>query len=443
MGTATPRPRLLPLLLLVAAGSLVSPSRADDAGDAVQAVIDALREGDVAAAVTGLSTATETVDLTSRTDLLHVLADRAYRFDLSRADAPLEQRRDLAAKLVGLAETAHAADGTDVRAAWALAASVVVNERLASSSDPENWRRAAALLVSAHDAEPADGESLGYAVTFLMEGACTVLDERHALTKEADAVARNALRAHPDVPALANAIATTKTWAARTLLTSNRKAARTALKSALDTLTPYARDADKRGVVASAWNEAVTTGRENDFGMRASYITRRATALGEHVALNVPRTPRWGVSDGEYDDGETFTYVTHLDRAGDVRAQLLFRRYDFGTSYRFVGPVEVNGDNAKKIAAGVTEMSEANLFEPGAKASKPGKKSIGRDFSGYRAEIAGQERGEDGRPLTLRILCMRGGRQATLTVLVYLYGEDRETGPELQSVLDSLFEPED
>ncbi len=92
----------------------------DAAAKRVQAAIDALRTGDAVAAVTALGTEPEVTALGARTDLLYVLADRAYRYDQPApkgADvARLDARRTLAIRLFDLStEETSALDFTDIR----------------------------------------------------------------------------------------------------------------------------------------------------------------------------------------------------------------------------------------------------------------------------------------------------------------------------------------
>ena len=80
----------------VLVGCLALPARPDDTAERAQRVIDALRIGDVPAAVDQLMADDAASELTPRPALVHVICDRAYRCDEVCRDATPESRLALA-----------------------------------------------------------------------------------------------------------------------------------------------------------------------------------------------------------------------------------------------------------------------------------------------------------------------------------------------------------
>ena len=192
---------------------------------------------------------------------------------------------------------------------------------------------------------------------------------------------------------------------------------------------------------AGLWNDAVSLDADAGFALKKRYVTLSAAALGGDVVFDVPVSARWTVTEvPETEDYGAYVYVSEADAAGAPRRQLIFRRYAWGMRYSFAGPNEVNGDNVKKIAEGLREVSVERLFAPGAKSAPAKKSKLSRHFSGRSFRIEGQAVGEGGGPLTVYGYVVRGDHQETFGFLVYVYGEDRELGPEMEAVIASLEE---
>ncbi len=432
--------------VVVLAGALAAPARAraDDLDERAQDVIDALRDGDVASALKTLAPLETTERLSERPALVHVLCDRAYRLDQAYRKAPGNQRIQLSNTLLELAEATLASAPADARAQWALAHAIVLRERTGPAEGPPAWLRAADLLEQAHTASPADGEALGYAVTFLLEGAVLEPGEGRVLQKRATQVAKAARRAHPDSLTLATTIASAHTWASRVLIERNRRAAKGALQTAFDVLRKHVKKDLPAVSAAALWNDAVTLDADSGFALRERYVTVRAMALGGALVFDVPISPRWTVTDvPETEEYGAYVYVTQADAAGAVRRQLLFRRYTWGRKYTFWEPREISGDNVKKIAEGLQRVSAERVFAPGARSRSIKKTKLSKDFSGRWFSLTGTASSEEGNPLTLVGYCVRGGHQESFGFLIYIYEADGEVGPEMEAVLASLREFEE
>ncbi len=421
-----------------------SMARADQLDERAQDVIDALRRGDVPRAVEVLTGPDVADALVDRPALVHVICDRAYRFDDAMRAAPESARRRLSGSLLDVAERAHAAAPEDVRGTWALAQALVVRERSGPVEGAAAWLRAADLLEQAHERRPGEGEALGYAATFLLEGAAAVSDQQYVLQKRAATVAKAAARAHPKSVTLATTLASAHLWGARTLLGSNRRAGKSALQVVFAQLSPHLRRELPNAAVAALWNDAVTLGAEAGFALRERYVTVPALALGGSVMFDVPVSPRWTVTEvpasGDYG---AYVYVTQTDAAGNRLRQLLFRRYTWGYSYSFVGPVQVKGDNVKNLARGLRDVSCERVFAPGAEASRVRKSKMGKGFVGQQFVITGTVPGDAREPLTLYGYCVRGSHQETYGFLVYAYADGGAIDVEMEFVLAGLREPED
>ena len=188
------------LLLTFAAAARADAVPSDDA-KRVQAVIDVLKTGDVSAAVAKLGTGAPVTGLASHADLVHVLCDRAFRYDNQKA--AIDARRTLAARLFELATAAAMASPDDDRTRWALAEATVLRERAGPPAGAESWTQAAELLEKIHNAHRSDALPLAYAVSFLLEGACSVPDQALPLSERADFLARKAMESQKDSPTLA------------------------------------------------------------------------------------------------------------------------------------------------------------------------------------------------------------------------------------------------
>jgi hypothetical protein len=424
--------------------ALPLPAHADQLDERAQDVIEALRSGDVSSALGVLGRPGIAAELVGRPALVHVLCDRAYRCDEACREAPNRDRVRLSAELLELAEATYAAAPADARAQWALAHALVLRERTGPAEGPPAWLRAAELLELAHEAHPADGEALGYAITFLLEGAVLEPGEQHALQKKAAALARKARRAHPESVTLAATIGSAHIWTARMLVGPNRRSAKAALQVSFDSLRPFvARDLPIT-VAAAQWNEAVTLDRISGFALREEYATAASRALDGDIVFDVPVSPAWTVTEvPETEDYGAYVYVTQAAADGTPLRQLLFRRYTWGQRYAFAGPNEVNGDNVKKIAEGLRAVSSERLFAPGARAATVKKTKVGKDFSGRSFEITGRAIGDEGGPLGVVGHCVRGAHQESFGFLVYVYAEEGELGPEMEAVLASLQEFEE
>ncbi len=410
--------------------------------DRTQEVIEALRVGDVTEAVRLLQSEGTATQIAASTTLTHVLADRAYRFEgLCRA-APPADRRALA-DVVQMAASAIARTAPDDhRTHWASAHATVLSERTARSGAAQPWVHAAELLEKAHAAHPENAEALGYAVTFLVEGACVAADDRYELRKAAEKLADRALKKHEANVGLATTIASARLWAARTVVGSERKVAKAFLKQAQETLRPFVRRDVPDRAAADLWNSSVTLDRSAGFALREKYVTVTAESLGGSLRFDVPISSRWSVIEVPESEGRGgYVYVTETDAYGAPLRQLLFRRYTWGLQYSFTGPNDVNGDEVKNIARGLQALSVERVFTPGPRTPAVKKTRIGDDLVGHGFEVWGTSNDEEPRPLVLRGACVRGSQQESLAVLVYVYADHGEIGEEMQSVLDSLREP--
>jgi hypothetical protein len=408
----------------------------------VQGVIDLLKSGDVPGAVTKLGDAPQ---LAGKPDLVYVLCDRAFRYDSHKADP--DARRALSARLVDLATSAAAAAPGDDRLRWALAESIVLRERAGPRVGPEAWGQAADLLEKVHAAHPQDGLPLSYAVSFLLEGACTDEDAAIALANRADTLARRALDAQKDSPTLAVTLATTQLWAARTLFAARHKLARVETKAALESLRAFT---SKRAPVleaATVWNDAVVFGQTNVFGLPERLVMGQRTTLDASLAFDVPVSSRWSFQTvAATEQAAAYDYVTEVGADGARRRQVLFRRYAFNRQYTFETPVPCGGDNVRSIAQGLEAQSAARVFAAGATTVSATRKPFCKSLDGYAFEVKGHaagEKGAKGDPLHLYGFVVKGKNQACYAVLVYVYGKSDELGIEMDAVINSLKEPDD
>ncbi len=433
------------LCLAASAGvaDVATAQAADAIAERAQAVINALRTGEVGAAAALL--VDDNADaLAARPGLVHVICDRAWRFEDAAREAPATDRRRLAERLVMLGESAVLASPDEPRAQWGLAHALVLRERAGPANGASAWLRAADLLVAAHRASPGGGEALGYAVTFLLEGAATDPESRFVLQKRADEVFAAAQRAHRDSCALACTLASAELWASRALLESDRKSARAALLQTFAALRPFARKDAADARVPEIWNEAVTFATEEGLGVTERYVTRTFEALEGLVLLDVPVSSHWVVTAvPETEATPAYVYVTQTGPAGEAIRQLLFRSYIWGRQYRFTGTVDVKGDEVKNIAKGLQTMSAERVFAPGAHLTGPEKERVGKGFTGHVFEVAGKTAGDGGVPAVLRGYCVRSGRQTSLAFLVYAWSGASAADTEMDAVLASLREPEE
>lgn len=422
------------------AGAAEAAAESADA-QRVQAVIDCLRTGDVPGAVAKLGEGAQVDVLAGQPDLVHVLCDRAFRFDAPKADAAA--RRTLSSRLVGLATAAAAAAPDDDRTRWALAGAIVLRERTGPRAGPSAWGEAADLLEKVHAAHPADGLPLGYAVSFLLEGACTDADATMPLSNRSEALAKKAMESQKDSPTLALTIGATQFWAARTLLPSNKKYARAQLRAALDTLKPFATKKTASVEVATLFNDALAFGAVSGFQMQERFVLSPRTTLDGTLVFDLPVSSRWSVTTvAATDEQPAYDYVSEVDAAGARLRQVLFRRYSFSQQYTFEGTVPCGGDNVKSIAHGLQALSAARVFAAGAATPAPARKPFCKEFDGYCFEVKGATAGEKSEPLHLYGYVVRGGDQACYAALVYVYGKDDAAGPLVEALVASLREPE-
>ncbi len=438
--------RLVACLLVCAAAHV---ARAGDLSETAQDAIDALRAGDAAQAVAVLSPDDVGRALAADPALLHVVCDRAWRYEDASRAAGDDARRGLSARLLALAESAATAAPRDPRACWSLAHALVLRERTGPRAGAAAWLRAAAALETADHEAPGGGEALGYAVTFLLEGACTESADQHALLKRAAEICRDAARAHGDSVTLAATLGSAHLWAARTLLATNRKLAKSELQAAFEVLEKPAKASLPNEAAASLWNDGVTLDRTAGFALRERYVTLPETVLDGALVVDLPIGSRWVLTRvPESDEQAAYEYVTEIGDDGRALRQLIFRRYVWGRSYSLAGPNQVNGDEVKNIAKGLQALTVERLFAPGARAPSPQKGGVGRDrqgkdLAGQVFEVTGSSAGEDSGPLAVRGYCVRGSRQASLAVLVYVFGGYGTLDPETEAVLAALHEPEE
>lgn len=426
-------------LLAVSAGAAHAAAEPADA-QRVQAVIDCLKAGDVPGAVAKLGEGAQVDVLAGQPDLVHVLCDRAFRYDAPKADAAA--RRTLSSRLVALATAASAAAPDDDRTRWALAEAIVLRERTGPRTGHEAWTQAADLLEKVHAAHPADGLPLSYAVSFLLEGACTDPDATMPLSNRSEALAKKAMESQKDSPTLALTIGATQFWAARTLLPTNKKYARAQLRAALDTLKPFAAKKSPATEIATIFNDALSFGTVNGFQMQERFVMSPKTTLDGTLVFDLPVSSHWSVATvAATDEQPAYDYVNEVDAAGGRLRQVLFRRYAWNQQYTFEGTVPCGGDNVKSIAQGLQALSAARVFAAGAATPAPARKPFCKAFDGFSFEVKGVTAGEKGEPLHLYGFVVRGGDQACYAALVYVYGKDDTESPMVEALVASLREP--
>ncbi len=435
-------------LLLLAAQPALAADGDDDADidiDAtVQLAIDAVAEGDLAAATRALRTDGAADALAGRPQLLHVLLDRVYRFDDQVADADEAERTALVSCLQSAAATAAGGDADSTTSKWVAAHATMLGERHGEPRGQAGYLAAAALVEQIWKAAPGDGDAGAFGVTFLIEGMCSVRDDGGALGRAAKQLTRRLLAKHAKSDRLARSLAGSYFWGAEVTLEPDRKTAKGMLKQTFDVLERHATCDEPQPDTAVLWNQAVTFARRSGFAMRRKYITDQSLALGGRLCFDVPRVPHWIVSEvAETDDTPGYVYVTEVTPSGERRAQLIFRRYIWGLEYPF-GEVTVNGDNVKRLVRALQDLAAEQVFEGGGKRSKIGKAKLSSDLSGSSFQISGETRDDDPEPLQVHGYVVRGHNQASFAVLAYVYDdEDADLGPELESVLASMKETDD
>jgi hypothetical protein len=430
-----------------AAGAVIAVAAAALAADAtpeaqrVQAVIDLLKKGDAAGAVAKLGDGTALQSLAADPYLVQVLCDRAYRFDTAKNDAAA--RRTLAGRLFELSTAANAAAPSDDRTRWALAEAIVLRERAGPPTGAAAWTQAADLLEKVYGAHAGDGLPLAYAVSIVLEGACADADSASALSNKADALAKKAMEGQRDSATLAVSIGTSQFWAARTIWPANRKVARNQVKSALETLRPFAARKSPPVEAAGLWNDAVEFAVVSEMGLPERMVTAPHLVLDGRLLLDVPVSPRWSVTQvASTEDQPAYEYVTEVDTAGKRLRQAIFRSYSWTQQYTFESPVPCGGDNVKTIAQGLQDMAAARIFAPGAKTPAPGRRPFCKELDGYAFEVTGTSADEEPEPLHLFGYVVRGRDQTCYAALVYVYGKDDRLGTGMATLVASLRPPE-
>lgn len=410
----------------------------------VQTVIDALKTGDVAGALTKLGEPAKVQALAPHPELVQVLCDRAFRYDSPKA--PAEPRRTLAARLFDLASAAAAAAPEDDRTRWALSEAFVLRERTGQGTGAESWNQAADLLEKVHAGRSRDGLALCYAVSFLLEGAVSVPEQSLPLAERSDLLAKKALDVQKGSATIATTLCASQFWAARTLLATNKKVARMQLKAGLDTLRPIATKPSPPVEAATAWNDAVSFGRTSGFVLPDKFVTTPLTTLYGELQFDVPISSKWRFANvPATPEQEAYDYVTQSTADGTRHRQVLFRRYSFSGRYTFEDRNPVGGDNVRSLAVGLQEMSAARVFLPGSTHPEPEQHALTKALKGYEFEVKGAaipESGKSGEPLRLHGYVVRGHNQACFAVLVYVYGKDDCLDPEMENLLASLREVE-
>jgi hypothetical protein len=410
----------------------------------VQAVIDLLKTGDVSAAVAKLGDGPQTAALAGRPELVYVLCDRAFRYDSQKADAAA--RRTLSARLVDLSTAAAAAAPDDDRLRWALAESIVLRERSGPRAGPDAWGQAADLLEKVHAGHPSDALPLSYAVSFLLEGACTDADAAVALTNRSETLAKKAMDSQKDSPTLASTIATAQFWASRTLVAGNHKLSRNDLKAALDTLRPFTSRKAPVIETATIWNDAVAFGMTNVFGLPEHFVMSPRLTLSSSLAFDLPLSSRWTFQTvAAAGEAPAYDYVTEVGTDGARRRQVLFRHYAFNQQYTFDTPVACGGDNIRSIAQGLEAQSASHVFAPGATTVPASRRPFCKALEGYEFEVKGAAAGENGAKgdaIHLYGFVVKGKNQACYAALVYVYGKPDDLGFEMEALVSSLHEPE-
>jgi len=412
----------------------------------VQAIIDLLKKGDATAAVAKLGEGPTLQSLASDPYLVQVLCDRAFRFDNAKADAGV--RRTLAGRLVELATAANTAAPADDRTRWALAEAVVLRERAGPATGAAAWAQAVELLEKIHAGHAGDGLPLVYAVSFALEGACADADAALAMSNRADALAKKAMEGQKDSATLAVSIGASQLWAARTIWPANRKVSRNQVKSALETLRPFATRKSPPVDAAGLWNDAVEFGLVSEMGLPERIVTTPHLVLDGRLLLDVPVSPRWSLTTVPgTDEQPAYEYVTEVDASGNRLRQVIFRSYSWSQQYTFENPVPCGGDNVKTIAVGLQEMAAARIFAPGATTPAPARRPFCKELDGYAFEAAGKTAtgptpDEQPEPLHLYGYVVRGRDQTCYAALVYVYGKDDRLGNGMATLVASLRPPE-
>jgi hypothetical protein len=447
MGYAFARRTLVTAALLTSVLiGLPAPAAAegDPAAARVQQVVAAIDKGDATGALKSLGTGKTLDGIAADPAQVQILLDRAYRTD-TRLAADVEGRKTLIGRLSALAKQTHKAAPEDDRAAWAMALALVLEERVGPRSGPGVWGRVADLFEAIDGRTSGNGgEALSYGITFLLEGARAEKDARVDLLSRAGGLTRKAMRAHPKSEELARSLAASHAWLAQVLFDEKRSASKQALRTALDTLKPFIASGDPEISTSTVFNDAVTLGRKSKFAFKDHYFTLPERALEGAVEFEMPMSTHWEMqtipSTGEK---AGYTYVTQKDAAGARIRQILFRRYFWGSDYKFEDDTTVSGDNVKKIVRALQAMTAKRTFAADASVSKPAKHRLTKDLTGLRFEIEGMSREEDPEPLVVHGYAAKGKRQATLVLLVYVYGEDEDVGPEMEALLKTLKEPKE
>lgn len=396
--------------------------------DPLHRAVSALAAGDPGPALRLLEGETDLAD----TRRLHVLADRAWRYETRYAEADEAVRRRLATLLVERSEAAHALAPDDAHTGWSLALALGLGERVGLGGGADAWNRAATLLEELPGDEAQRRRALGYAISLLVEGGVAERMRRRRLFARADKLAHL-----PLADALRADVVRNQMWAARRLLDEQRTFAKDRTRAALDLIRDAAHAEPPDDQAATLWNDTVVFAEEQGFALGEGYVTRPEQVADGRLVLAVPRSARFVVAESST-TGER--YVTELDADGEPVRQLLFRTYGFGTDHAFVGPNRVGGDNAKKLAEGLRDLAAHQLFDSDAKVSKIARGELNRDLDGWSFELSGTTREEQPRVVRVVGWCGRGTRQASHAVLLYLYGEDRSVGHAMGRIRASIRE---
>jgi hypothetical protein len=440
--------RLAAVTVVAALAGAALAADATPEAQRVQTVIDLLKKGDAAAAIAKLGEGPALLCLSSDPYLVQVVCDRAFRFDSAKADADL--RRTLAARLLELAKAANTAAPADDRTRWALAEAYVLTARANPETGAMGCDMAATLLEKVYAGHPGDSLPLVYAASFTLEGACACADPNSvlALSNRADALAKKAMDGQRDSATLAVSIGTSQLWAARTIWPANHKVSRNQVKSALETLRPFATRKSPAVDAAGLWNDAVEFGLVSEMGLPERIVTAPHLVLDGRLLLDVPVSPRWSLTTVPgTDEQPAYEYVTEVDASGTRLRQVIFRSYAWNQQYTFENPVPCGGDNVKTIALGLQEMSAARIFAPGATTPAPARRPFCKELDGYAFEAAGKTAAgptpeEQPEPLHLYGYVVRGRDQTCYAALVYVYGKDDRLGTGMATLVASLRPPE-
>ena len=231
-------------------------------------------------------------------------------------------------------------------------------------------------------------------------------------------------------------------------MASNRKVARTQVKSAFETLKPFADGEPPVLDAATLWNDTLAFAKRSGFVMDEKFVLAPHKTLDDTLVVGIPLSSRWKFEHVDAaGEQPAYDYVTEVAADGSRVRQILFRRYLWSQRYTFEETNPVGGDNVKSLAQGLQAMIAARVLAVGASVPAADRRPFNRDMDGFVFSAAGRTASEPGNaavgpPLRVTGYVMRGHKQACFAVLVYDYSAQEDASPEIEAVLASLREPD-